>query len=111
MAGGGGGASQKQAPRPGRAQRAAGWREKTEAHFDRGPRKTVAGSVLRCATETVGREDCGHCRKTGFEKERSSRVVLQPETETETHEVRGPTLTGFVHVVQFDPFLTKHVLI
>lgn len=94
VAGGGGGTSEKQASRPRRAQRVAGRREETEAHVDRGARKTVAGGILRRAAAAVGREDCGHRGETRSEEERGPRVVLQPEAETETDEVRRPTLTG-----------------
>jgi len=63
VAGGGGSAGQEQAPRSGRAERAAGRREKAEAHVDRGARDTVAGSVLCRAAAAVGREDRGHSGK------------------------------------------------
>lgn len=92
VAGGGGSAGQEQTPRPGRAERASGRREEAEAHFDRGARKTVAGSVLRRAAAAVGREDRGHSGKARPEEERGQSVVLQPEAEAKAHEVCGPTL-------------------
>lgn len=103
VAGRGGGPGEEQAPGSGRAQRAAGRREETEAHFNRGARKTVTGSVLRGAAEAVGREDSGHCGKARLEKERCPRVVLQPEAKAKTHEVRRPTLTESVDVVPLIP--------
>lgn len=112
VAGGGWGAGQEQAPRPGRAERAAGRREKTEAHVDRRAGKTVAGGVLRRAAAAVRREDRGHCGEAGPEEERGPSVVLQSETKTEAHEVRSPTLTGFRVLRPSLPITKKkHVLI
>lgn len=111
VVGGGGGASEEQAPRPGRSQRATGRREEAEAHVDRGPGKTVAGGVLCRTTAAVGREDRGDRGEARPEKERGSRVVLQPEAKTEAHEVRGPTLTWPARIWDFVVLLYINIIL
>lgn len=94
LAGRGGGASQEQASRPGRAVRAACGGEEAQEDVHRGAGEAFPRGLLRRATAALGREDRRHRREARPQEECGACLVLQPAPEAEAYEVRGATLTG-----------------
>lgn len=73
-------------------------RKEAKADVDSSARETVFGSLLCRTAPAIIREDSGHSRKVGPEKERCAGMVLQPKTKTKAVEIFGGPLmdTGVV---------------
>lgn len=64
-----------------------------EAYEHRRPRKTLPGSLFCGSTPTKRWKDRGNRWETRLKEERSSGLVLQSTTKTETNEIRSDTET------------------